>query len=220
MENIVEIDHLSKAFGKQVVLQDVSVRFAKGLIHGVVGRNGSGKTVLFKCILGLMPFTQGEIRVRSLRVGQDIDVPKDVGMLIEAPGFLPNYSGYGNLRILARISHKANKAQIIQAIESVGLEPKSRKWVLKYSMGMRQRLGIAQAIMEDPDLLILDEPMNGLDNAGVKDMRALLLALKAQGKTILLATHSKEDIAALCDRVYEIDAGRLTQVPDPHNNAP
>ena len=105
MENIVEIDHLSKAFGKQVVLQDVSVRFAKGLIHGVVGRNGSGKTVLFKCILGLMPFTQGEIRVRSLRVGQDIDVPKDVGMLIEAPGFLPNYSGYGNLRILARISH-------------------------------------------------------------------------------------------------------------------
>ena len=220
MENIVEIDHLSKAFGKQVVLQDVSVRFAKGLIHGVVGRNGSGKTVLFKCILGLMPFTQGEIRVRSLRVGRDIDVPKDVGMLIEAPGFLPNYNGYGNLRILARISHKANKAQIIQAIESVGLEPKSRKWVLKYSMGMRQRLGIAQAIMEDPDLLILDEPMNGLDNAGVKDMRALLLALKARGKTILLATHSKEDIAALCDRVYEIDAGRLTQVPDPHINAP
>lgn len=220
MENIVEIDHLSKAFGKQVVLQDVSVRFAKGLIHGVVGRNGSGKTVLFKCILGLMPFTQGEIRVRSLRVGRDIDVPKDVGMLIEAPGFLPNYNGYGNLRILARISHKANKAQIIQAIESVGLEPKSRKWVLKYSMGMRQRLGIAQAIMEDPDLLILDEPMNGLDNAGVKDMRALLLALKARGKTILLATHSKEDIAALCDRVYEIDAGRLTQAPDPHINAP
>lgn len=212
MENIIEVDNLSKAFGRQTVLENVSASFAKGLIHGVIGRNGSGKSVFFKCILGLMPFDQGEIRVRSLRVGKDIDVPKDVGMLIEAPGFLPNYSAYANLRILARVSKKAGKGQILKALETVGLDARSRKWVHKYSMGMRQRLGIAQAIMENPDLLILDEPMNGLDNAGVSDMRQLLLRLKAQGKTILLASHSKEDVAALCDAVYEIDAGRLTLV--------
>ena len=174
-----------------------------------MGRNGSGKTVLFKCICGLMHPEEGVILVNGKRVGRDVDMPEDIGAIIEAPGFLPNYSGYKNLRFLANIRRKIGKEEILNVLKTVGLDPESRKHVGKYSLGMRQRLGIAQAIMEDPELLILDEPMNGLDNAGVQDIRALLLELKAQGKTILLASHNHEDIAALCDTVHEMDGGVL-----------
>lgn len=209
---IIEVNGLTKAFGPQVVLSQVSAGFEGGLIHGIIGRNGSGKTMLFKCILGLMPFDQGEIRVRGQRVGKEIDVPPQVGMIIEQPGFLPHYSGYANLRILARISKGADGARIRSSMETVGLDPDSRKWVGQYSMGMRQRLGLAQALMEDPDILILDEPMNGLDDRAVHEMRRLFLRLKAQGKTILLASHNREDIEALCDQVYHMDAGRMARV--------
>lgn len=190
METCIEVQNVVKRFRDQVVLKNVSISFEKGQIHGIVGRNGSGKTVLFKCICGLMH-------------------PEDIGAIIEAPGFLPNYSGYKNLRFLANIRRKIGKEEILNVLKTVGLDPESRKHVGKYSLGMRQRLGIAQAIMEDPEILILDEPMNGLDNAGVQDIRALLLELKAQGKTILLASHNHEDIAALCDTVHEMDGGVL-----------
>lgn len=190
-------------------MKNVSISFEKGQIHGIVGRNGSGKTVLFKCICGLMHPEEGVIFVNGKRVGRDVDMPEDIGAIIEAPGFLPNYSGYKNLRFLANIRRKIGKEEILNVLKTVGLDPESRKHVGKYSLGMRQRLGIAQAIMEDPEILILDEPMNGLDNAGVQDIRALLLELKAQGKTILLASHNHEDIAALCDTVHEMDGGVL-----------
>ena len=190
-------------------MKNVSISFEKGKIHGIVGRNGSGKTVLFKCICGLMHPEEGVILVNGKRVGRDVDMPEDIGAIIEAPGFLPNYSGYKNLRFLANIRRKIGKEEILNVLKTVGLDPESRKHVGKYSLGMRQRLGIAQAIMEDPEILILDEPMNGLDNAGVQDIRALLLELKAQGKTILLASHNHEDIAALCDTVHEMDGGVL-----------
>ena len=207
--NEIEIRNLTKSYGEQTVLKDVSVSFEKGKIHGLVGRNGSGKTVLFKCICGLMHPEEGVILVNGKRVGRDVDMPEDIGAIIEAPGFLPNYSGYKNLRFLANIRRKIGKEEILNVLKTVGLDPESRKHVGKYSLGMRQRLGIAQAIMEDPEILILDEPMNGLDNAGVQDIRALLLELKAQGKTILLASHNHEDIAALCDTVHEMDGGVL-----------
>ena len=208
-ENIVEVDQLVKQFKTVTALDHVSVSFEKGKIHGIVGRNGSGKTVLFKCICGLMHPEEGVILVNGKRVGRDVDMPEDIGAIIEAPGFLPNYSGYKNLRFLANIRRKIGKEEILNVLKTVGLDPESRKHVGKYSLGMRQRLGIAQAIMEDPEILILDEPMNGLDNAGVQDIRALLLELKAQGKTILLASHNHEDIAALCDTVHEMDGGVL-----------
>ena len=192
-----------------MVLKNVSISFEKGQIHGIVGRNGSGKTVLFKCICGLMHPEEAVILVNGKRVGRDVDMPEDIGAIIEAPGFLPNYSGYKNLRFLANIRRKIGKEEILNVLKTVGLDPESRKHVGKYSLGMRQRLGIAQAIMEDPEILILDEPMNGLDNAGLQDIRALLLELKAQGKTILLASHNHEDIAALCDTVHEMDGGVL-----------
>lgn len=209
METCIEVQNVVKRFRDQVVLKNVSISFEKGQIHGIVGRNGSGKTVLFKCICGLMHPEEGVIIVNGKRVGRDVDMPEDIGAIIEAPGFLPNYSGYKNLRFLANIRRKIGKEEILNVLKTVGLDPESRKHVGKYSLGMRQRLGIAQAIMEDPEILILDEPMNGLDNAGVQDIRALLLELKAQGKTILLASHNHEDIAALCDTVHEMDGGVL-----------
>lgn len=209
MENCIEVQNVVKRFRDQVVLKNVSISFEKGKIHGIVGRNGSGKTVLFKCICGLMHPEEGVILVNGKRVGRDVDMPEDIGAIIEAPGFLPNYSGYKNLRFLANIRRKIGKEEILNVLKTVGLDPESRKHVGKYSLGMRQHLGIAQAIMEDPEILILDEPMNGLDNAGVQDIRALLLELKAQGKTILLASHNHEDIAALCDTVHEMDGGVL-----------
>lgn len=209
MKNCIEVQNVVKRFRDQVVLKNVSISFEKGKIHGIVGRNGSGKTVLFKCICGLMHPEEGVILVNGKRVGRDVDMPEDIGAIIEAPGFLPNYSGYKNLRFLANIRRKIGKEEILNVLKTVGLDPESRKHVGKYSLGMRQRLGIAQAIMEDPEILILDEPMNGLDNAGVQDIRALLLELKAQGKTILLASHNHEDIAALCDTVHEMDGGIL-----------
>lgn len=209
METCIEVQNVVKRFRDQVVLKNVLISFEKGKIHGIVGRNGSGKTVLFKCICGLMHPEEGVILVNGKRVGRDVDMPEDIGAIIEAPGFLPNYSGYKNLRFLANIRRKIGKEEILNVLKTVGLDPESRKHVGKYSLGMRQRLGIAQAIMEDPEILILDEPMNGLDNAGVQDIRALLLELKAQGKTILLASHNHEDIATLCDTVHEMDGGVL-----------
>ena len=203
METCIEVQNVVKRFRDQVVLKNVSISFEKGKIHGIVGRNGSGKTVLFKCICGLMHPEEGVILVNGKRVGRDVDMPEDIGAIIEAPGFLPNYSGYKNLRFLANIRRKIGKEEILNVLKTVGLDPESRKHVGKYSLGMRQRLGIAQAIMEDPEILILDEPMNGLDNAGVQDIRALLLELKAQG------SHNHEDIAALCDTVHEMDGGVL-----------
>ena len=185
--------------------------FETNKIHGLIGRNGSGKTVLLKCICGFLPVTEGEIWVNGKRIGKDVPVCPDTGILIEMPGFLPNYNGYQNLKFLAAIQSKIKKDKIKEVIADVGLDPDSKKWVGKYSLGMRQRLGIAQAIMEDPSLLILDEPTNGLDKNGVEDLRNLLLRLKGEGKTILLASHSGEDIRLLCDTVCEMDNGILTR---------
>ena len=207
----IKIENVTKKFKENTVLNNVSINFEKGKIHGLIGRNGSGKTVLMKCICGFIPVTSGSITVRNKVISKK-NTPENIGLIIETPGFLPNYSGYRNLKFLADISGKANKNAIIRSIESVGLDPHSKKHVGKYSLGMRQRLGLAQAIMEDPDLLILDELMNGLDKDGVKDMRDYLLKLKEQGKTMLIASHSAEDIEILCDTVCEMDKGVLTKL--------
>ncbi len=217
MNNAIEITGLTKAFGQERVLQNVSLSLACGQIHGIIGRNGSGKTVLMKCVCGFLRPTSGQARVFGKVIGRDCDFAPDTGMLIETPGFLPHETGMNNLLWLARLGNRpgrGNPRQRVQArMEQVGLNPGLRKPVKHYSLGMRQRLGIAQALLDDPALLILDEPMNGLDKAGVKDIRALLLSLKAQGKTILLASHFAQDIDELCDTVCEMDQGVLTQLP-------
>ncbi len=209
---IISIEDVTKRFRESTVLNNVSLEIEKGYVTGLVGRNGSRKTVLMKCICGLISPTSGSITVRGKQVGKDVDIPDNIGVIIETPGFLPNFSGYDNLMQLAKIRRKIGKADVRAAIQRVGLDPDDKKHVGKYSLGMRQRLGLAQAIMEDPDLLILDEPMNGLDKDGVKDMRQYLLDLKAQGKTILIASHSAEDIDVLCDTVCEMDKGVLTKI--------
>lgn len=212
MSNMIEITNLCKSFKDTKVLNDITIKIKKGNIIGIIGRNGSGKTVLFKCICGLISPTKGTVKINNKILGKDIDIPNNIGAIIETPGFLPNYSGFKNLKFLAMIKNQISNEHIKDTIKLVGLNPDSKKHVGKYSLGMRQRLGIAQAIMENPDILILDEPMNGLDNEGVKDMRKLFLSLKEQGKTILLASHNKEDIEVLCDEVYMMDKGILTQI--------
>lgn len=206
----IEVQNVTLTIQKKSILQDISVSFASGKIHGLIGRNGSGKTMLMKCICGFVRPTQGKILVKGKQVGKDVDFPDATGVIIESPGFIPYYSGFRNLKMLADLTGKADKEKIRESMRTVGLNPDLKCHVKKYSFGMRQRLGLAQAIMENPELLILDEPMNGLDKDGVKDMRNYLLQLKEQGKTILLASHSAEDIEVLCDTVCEMDKGMLT----------
>ena len=211
-EAAIKIEGLTKVFGEDTVLDHVSRDFEEGQIHGIVGNNGSGKTVMMKCICGFLQPTSGRVLVRRLQVGRDMDFPPDMGIIIETPGFLPMLSGYKNLELLASLRRKIDKETIRHAILQVGLDPDSSKPVGKYSLGMRQRLGIAQAIMEDPSILILDEPFNGLDKYGVREMRELILWLCDKKKTILLASHNQVDIDELCDTVCEMDAGVMTSV--------
>ena len=210
--NIISVKNLSKDFGQERVLHNVTRDFERGRIHGIVGNNGSGKTVLMKCICGFLIPTEGEVIVNGKRVGKDVDFPPGLGLIIETPGFLPNMTGVKNLEILASLNKKIGLEQIAASIRRVGLDPLMKKPVGKYSLGMRQRLGIAQAIMENPTTLILDEPFNGLDKDGVRDIHGLLQQQKAQGKTIILASHSAADIAQACDVVYEMTGGRLERV--------
>ena len=208
----ISVQHVYKDFGEAPVLKDVTHDFESGKIHGVVGNNGSGKTVLFKCICGFLLPTKGKIFVDYEQVGKDMDFPDDMGIIIETPGFLPTLTGFKNLQLLASLKKKISDKEIRETIRRVGLDPDMKKHVAKYSLGMRQRLGIAQAIMENPSLLILDEPFNGLDKQGVRDMRDLIKGLRSKGKTILLASHNAGDIDELCDTVCEMDAGVLTEI--------
>lgn len=201
-------EHVYKSFGKENVLEDVSITVPPGHIVGVVGNNGCGKTVLMKCICGFMRPESGTIRVGGKRVGKDCDFPDSLGIIIETPGFIPDMSGYRNLSVLASLRGMIGKREVKKVLEKVGLAANMHKAVTKYSLGMRQRLGIAQAIMEDPAVLILDEPFNGLDKSGAAEMRELLASLKQSGKAILLASHNAKDIQMLCDEVYEMEVHR------------
>ena len=207
MRSVIKVDKLSVSFEEEQVLKEVSCEFKEGLIYGIVGNNGSGKTVLMKCICGFLVPTSGVVEVNYKQIGKDIDFPQDIGIIIETPGFLPNLTGMKNLELLAELQEKIGKETIRETLRKVGLNPDLKKPVAKYSLGMRQRLGIAQAIMEDPAILILDEPFNGLDKRGVAQIHELIRNLKSRNKTILLSSHSQHDIDALCDVVFEMDAG-------------
>lgn len=207
MNDYIQLTNISKTFGKQTVLQPLTMGFEEGMIHGIIGRNGSGKTVLMKMILGILQPTTGTVIVGDKRIGKDVDFPESAGAIIETIEFIPYMSAYQNLADIAAMRGNLSKTQIKEVLEMVGLGNVGRKHVSKFSMGMRQRLAIAQAVMESPKLLILDEPMNGMDEKGVEEMRQLILARKAAGTTIILSSHNIEDIRILCDQVYRIDAG-------------
>lgn len=208
----IRLCKVRKSFGEEEVLRELSWEMERGKVYGIVGNNGSGKTVLMKCICGFLPVSGGTVQVGGKYVGTEVDFPESLGVIIETPGFLTNFSGRKNLEILAQLRGKITGSDITRVLRQVGLDPGMKKPVNKYSLGMRQRLGIAQAIMEDPELLILDEPFNGLDHHGVEEIRKILLEQKKQGKTILLASHNQEDIRILCDRVFEMDGGVMREV--------
>lgn len=205
----IEVSNVSKKYKDRMLVDDVSFTVEKGEILGIVGLNGSGKTVLLKCICGLMDYSGGTITVNGKVIGRDCEYPANMGVIIETPGFLPYHSGYKNLEYLASLRKKISKQEIKDVLVKVGLAGEEKKLVAKYSLGMRQRLGIAQAIMENPELLILDEPMNGLDKDGIAEVRKLLLEMKAEGKTMIITSHNEEDIKVLCDKVVEMDKGKL-----------
>ena len=209
MAEIISIENLTKKFGDVTVIDNVNLSIERGKIYGIIGRNGSGKTVLFKLITGYLSPTGGRVVVSGKEIGKDIDFADNIGIIIENPGFLKGYTGFKNLAYLAGIRNVIGKEEIRESMEKVGLDPDSNKKVGKYSLGMKQRLGIAQAIMENPEILILDEPMNSLDNQGVEEIRKLLMELRDEGTTIVLASHNKEDIEILCDKVCEMDRGKL-----------
>lgn len=208
----IVIEHVSKKYGENMVLDDISLEFESGKIYGLVGRNGCGKTMLMKCICGFVKPSAGRVIVNDKEVGKEIDVPEDIGIIIENPGFVSNYSGYKNLKLLASVNRKIKKEEILKYMEMVGLDPKSKKHVGKYSLGMRQKLGIAQAIMENPSIIILDEPMNGLDNVSVEKVREMLKKVVEEDTLIILASHNHEDIDTLCNIVYHMDNGKITEI--------
>lgn len=207
----VEVQGLYKQFGPQTVLQDVSFQLESGKIHGLVGDNGSGKSVLLKCLCGILPWERGVIRIQGKEMHPGKGTPPLLGLVIEHPGFIGSMSGWRNLKYLAGIRGIAGDAQIKASLEQVGLLHEAKKPVKKYSLGMRQKLAIAQALMEAPDIYLMDEPFNGLDKTSTAAIQKLFMELRAQGKMFLLVSHHPSDISSLCDDVYAMENGSISR---------
>ena len=208
-EAYIDIKNINKTIGNNVVLDNISISLEKGKIYGFRGKNGSGKTMLFRAICGLINVDSGEIIIDNKVLGKDISFPNSLGVLIEYPGFLDNLTGFKNLKYLAEIKGIISDKDKEEAIKKVGLDPKDTRKFKKYSLGMKQRLGIAQAIMEDPELIILDEPTNALDIDGVRLINDIILDMKSKGKTILIANHDKEELESVADKILFVDRGRI-----------
>lgn len=201
---MIKICNLSKKFKDTIILENINLQLERGKIYGFIGKNGCGKTLLFKIILGFISPTTGYVEINDKKIGKDIDFPSKCGIIIESPGFIENKSGYENLKMLANINKFIDENKIKEYMNFFGLDSNDKKKVKNYSLGMKQKLGLIQAIMEDPEILILDEPMNALDENTVFKVRDLLLNLK-KNHLIILASHIKEDIESLCDEIYEIN---------------
>lgn len=205
----IKISNLEKEIKGAKLLNDISLDLESGNIYGLIGDNGSGKTMLMRAMSGLVVPNKGEVYYENQQLGKDFEFPDSLGLLIETPGFLLDYTHFTNLKLLASIKGEISDEAIRQALEKVGLDSKLKLKVRHFSLGMKQRLGIAQAIMENPEVLILDEPFNGLDTKGVDEIRELLLALKKDGKLIVISSHQQDNIDYLCDEVFEIAQGKL-----------
>ena len=208
----IKIENYTQKIKKDIILNDINLHLKENKIYGFVGRNGSGKSILFKGICGLLNISNGKIIIKGKEIGKDIDFYDNLGAVLDGAGFLPNLSSFDNLKLLASIRNKISDSDIKSALNKVGLDPNDKKKYKKYSLGMKQKLALAQAIMENPELLILDEPFNGLDSYSVKDIREMLIDYKKEGKTILISSHIKEDIDILCDEVYELDRGNINKL--------
>ncbi|MFC0190069.1 ATP-binding cassette domain-containing protein [Fictibacillus aquaticus] len=206
----VTVTQLSKELKKQPILTDINLALSKGKIYGFRGKNGSGKTMLFRALCGLIRPTEGSVIVGGNVLGEELSFPPSVGVLIEYPGFLNGYTGFKNLKMLAGLNNLIDDDRIKESIKLVGLDPDDKRKYRKYSLGMKQRLGLAQAIMEEPDLIILDEPTNALDTDGIEELKRLLLDLKAKNKCILIASHDKEELDYLSNEIFMMENGRIT----------
>ena len=206
----IELVDVTKRIHKNTVIDHVSATFTSGAIVGLKGINGSGKTMLMRLVSGLIKPTQGKIRINEHTLGQDISFPESIGILLENPAFLDPYSGLENLRMLASIKNTVKDEQIKKVIEIVGLDPEDKKKYRKYSLGMKQRLGIAAAIMESPDIIILDEPTNSLDSDGVSIVKHIVARGRNRGALVILACHDYEVLRLLADEIYVIEKGRIT----------
>lgn len=210
----IVVKGFTKKLSHNYVLDDINLELESGKIYGFVGKNGSGKTMLMRAICGLILPTSGYVEIDGKVLGKDISFPDSVGALIENPGFISGYSGFRNLKVLAQIKNKISNDKIIETIKSVGLNPQDKKSYGKYSLGMKQKLGIAAAIMEEPELLILDEPFNGLDEDSVDRVRDIILNYKNENNLIILSCHDKQEIEKLCDEIVEIKTGKIVSVSD------
>lgn len=213
MSTIIELGRVSKAFARRTILNDVTLAIEAGHTVGIVGSNGSGKSVLFQIICGFLTPDSGTVRVRGNVLGGSRDFPENMGVLINSPGFISLDTGLQNLRYLAGIRGVIGDREIRSAMKKVGLDPDDRTRVEHYSLGMKQKLGLAQAIMEGQDILILDEPFNALDYKTYNDVKEIIRTLQAEGKTILMTSHNYEDIETLCDEVYVLEDGKLGTLP-------
>lgn len=211
MHNVV-LTNVSKTIGHDDVLKNISATFESGKIYGIFGRNGSGKTMLFRAICGLIKITTGEIYFNDFKLHRDVSYAPNVGVIIETPSFWKQFSGFENLKMLAAIQGKITDVEIAESLRRVGLDPNDKRPVKKYSLGMKQRLAIAQGIMEKPDLIVFDEPTNALDEEAVKLLRQILIEEKARGAIVLIASHNKDDIRLLSDVFMKMESGRLSEV--------
>jgi len=205
----ISIEKVSKSIKKATILTDINLQISIGSCCGITGHNGSGKSMLLKAICGFVPINSGSITIDNKKIINGKNYIENSGVLIEDPPFFNNFNGYDNLKLLAEIKNKISDEDILQTLKITGLLDAKDKKVKQYSLGMKQRLRIAQAIMENPDILILDEPFNGLDKQGVMDIQQIINELKKQHKTILLTSHDERNIEALCDTVYELEKGKL-----------
>lgn len=209
MESAIKLENVSKAFGGKTIYKDVSLEIAKGMTVGFVGENGSGKSVLFQLLTGLLPCDSGKVTVNGDTLGDQVDFPADVGILINEPGYIEYISGFRNLKLLAEINNRIGEKEIKESMKMVGLDPEDRTPVKKYSMGMKQKLGICQAMMENQTVIILDEPYNALDYKTNHEITDILERLKSEGKTILLTSHQHDYLEKLCDVIYCIHDNKI-----------
>lgn len=214
MSTFIKLEHISKGFGGKNILEDISLVVEQGQTIGLVGANGSGKSVLFKILCGFEKPDKGCVFVGGDYLGKVRDFPDNVGVFINSPGFVGIYDGFKNLKFLADIKATIGDEQIKEAMRKVGLDPDNKTKVDNYSLGMKQKLGIAQAIMENQDILVLDEPFNALDYRTYEDIKGIIRELKAEGKTIFLTSHHYEDIEQLCDQVYTIENCKLIPITE------
>ena len=205
----VELKHVTKVLNGRVILDDVSLWFTPGMIYGLRGKNGCGKTMLMRTICGFIRPTKGEVLINGKRLYKQIDFPPSIGALIENPSFLDEYTGQKNLELLQSLYGNVKRESVLYALERVGLYEEKDKKYGKYSLGMKQKLGIAYAILDEPDLIVLDEPINALDEESVELIRRILLELRGKGKIIIIACHDREELNYLSDKIYVMREGKI-----------